>query len=181
MTNSTDPKKILLVGLDNSGKTSIVMSLKGIKTLPKFFNVKPSKGEDIQPIKVLDSEFSIWDLGGQESYRIEYLKNFNKYIKGCSKLIYVFDIQDTKRYDLALEYFENLINLVENNFNTNTIEISIFLHKNDPDLNVIKPELTREIIDDLKEKIKNRIEKTSFFYQIFKTTIYALFEKNITV
>lgn len=180
MTNSTDPKKILLVGLDNSGKTSIVMSLKGIKTLPKFSNVKPSKGEDIQPIKVLDSEFSIWDLGGQETYRNEYLNNFNKYIIGCSKLIYVFDIQATERYDLALEYFEKIINLLEDNFNTNSIEISIFLHKNDPDLNVIKPEITREVVDGLKEKIKNRIEKTSFFYQIFKTTIYALFEKMIT-
>lgn len=176
MTTSTTPKKILLIGLDNSGKTSIVLSLRGTKNITEFHNVKPSKVEHIDSIKVLDSEFSIWDLGGQESYRSEYLKNFNKYIIGCSKLIYVFDIQDTDRYDLGLEYFKKIIDLLKGK----NIEISIFLHKFDPDLTVSRSDITKEIVDGLKERVKDIIDKTNFFYQIFNTSIYALFEKKIT-
>ena len=179
MTESTTPNKILFVGLDNSGKTSIVHSLQGIKNLPSFFNIKPTEGLNIKNIKALDSEFAIWDLGGQETFRNEYLKDFQKYSIGCNKLIYVFDIQDTKRYDLALEYFDKIINLFKKNSDTEIVEVSIFLHKYDPDLSETHPKITKKVFDAFKEKIKERIEKTDFFYQIFRTTIFALFEKII--
>ncbi|MFX0187984.1 MAG: ADP-ribosylation factor-like protein [Candidatus Hodarchaeota archaeon] len=179
MTESNTQNKILFIGLDNSGKTSIVQCLQGIKNLPSFFNIKPTEGLDIKNINALDSEFAIWDLGGQETFRNEYLRDFNKYVIGCNKLIYVFDIQDIKRYDLALEYFGKIIDILKENSEAEKIEISIFLHKFDPDLNVTRPDITKEIFNDFKEKIKKRIEKTDFFYQIFKTTVYALFEKII--
>ena len=70
---------------------------------------------NIEEITVFDSDFSIWDLGGQEAYRKEYLEDFGEYIKKTDKLIYAFDIQDTDRYNLALEYFEKVINLLNNN------------------------------------------------------------------
>ena len=179
MTESNNQNKILFIGLDNSGKTSIVKSLQGIKNLPSFFNMKPTEGLDIKNVQALDSEFSIWDLGGQETFRNEYLRDFDKYIVGCNKLIYVFDIQDIKRYDLAFEYFEKIIDILKKKSEAEKIEVSIFLHKFDPDLNETRPDITEEIVDDFKEKIKERIEKTDFFYQIFKTTVYALFEKMI--
>ena len=55
------------------------------------------------------SEYNIWDFGGQEGYRKEYLDNFEKYLTGANKIIYVIDVQDSTRYDLALEYMENVI------------------------------------------------------------------------
>lgn len=175
MTEVT-PKKILFVGLDNGGKTSIVQSLMGIKNLPLFSDMKPTKRENKVQIKVLDSDFSIWDLGGQESYREEYLRDFNKFIFGCSKLIYVFDIQDTKRYELALKYFENIIDLVLECKTTNNIEISVFLHKFDPDLS---SDITDVIINGLKDKVKEKLDNAKLFYQIYETTIYAIFEKKV--
>ena len=168
-------KKILFVGLDAAGKTSIVKSLTGTKSLPSFSNISPTKGEDQVSIKLSDSDFSIWDLGGQESFREEYLTDFNKYLFGCSKLIYVFDIQDTKRYDLALEYFQKVIDLTVEKMEANNIELSIFFHKFDPDLN--RTDITEEIVNGLKDKVKEKLDTTDFFYQIFKTTIYAIFEK----
>ncbi|TFG29198.1 MAG: hypothetical protein EU532_03760 [Promethearchaeota archaeon] len=173
-------KVILLAGLDNSGKTSIAYSLQGIKNLPHYLKIKPTVGRKIISIKSYDSEFRIWDLGGQDAYREEYIENLDKYFKGIDKLIYIFDIQDIDRYALALEYYEKIITFLKDNNKPNEIEISIFLHKFDPDLNTTKPEITKEIVDNLKNKIKNALNKTEFFYQIFQTTIYALFEKSVT-
>ena len=174
MTESA-PKKILFVGLDNGGKTSIVQSLKGMKNITSFNNIPPTKGKNLVQIKKLDSKFSIWDLGGQETFREDYLKNFDDYIFGCNKLIYVFDIQDTKRYELAIQYFEKIIDLTIKKNNANNIELSVFLHKFDPDLE--RTDIIDEQINSLKDKVKEKLDTTDFLYQIFKTTIYAIFEK----
>ncbi len=180
MDEKTNHRKILLVGLDNSGKTSISQSLQGITNLPSFQNMNPTQGVDIQNINALNSEFAIWDLGGQKSFRSEYLENFDQYIHGANKLIYVFDIQDNDRYDLSIDYFEKIFDLVEKKAEKNNLEISIFLHKFDPDLKDTRVDLTDEIINNFKERIKERMEKSKFFYQIFMTSIYALFRKMIT-
>ncbi len=181
MTESLKPVKVLLIaGLDNSGKTSIAYSLRGTRNLPTFCKTKPTVRRNILSIRAYDSEYIIWDLGGQAAYRDEYLENFNNYFKGFDKFIYVFDVQDIERYDLALEYYEKIINLLKNRNNVSDFELSIFLHKYDPDLNNIRPNITDEVIDDLKEKIKKIIDKTEFFYQIFKTSIYCLFDKTVT-
>jgi small GTP-binding protein len=174
LTDST-PKKILFVGLDNGGKTSIVKSLTGTKNLPSFSSIPPTRGESQVRIKLSDSEFSIWDLGGQEAFREEYLADFDKYLFGCSKLIYVFDIQDTKRYDLAMQYFEKIIDFTVEKLESNNIELSIYFHKFDPDLK--RDNITDDIVNGLKDKVKAKLDNTNLFYQIFLTTIYAIFEK----
>jgi GTPase SAR1 family protein len=179
MAQPSKPARVLLLaGLDNSGKTSIAYSLRGTRNLPTFCKARPTVSRNIISIKAYDSEYIVWDLGGQEAYRDEYLENYENYFKGLDKLIYVFDIQD-ERYDLALEYFEKIINLLKDRSDIGNIAISIFLHKFDPDLGSFRPDITDELIDNLKEKVKKIIDKTEFFYQIFKTSIYCLFDKTV--
>ena len=180
MNQMPNHRKILLVGLDNSGKTSIAQSLQGITNLPSFQNMKPTQGLDIRNINALNSEFTIWDLGGQENFRNEYLGDFNRYLLGTNKLIYVFDIQDMDRYDLSIEYFNKIFDLVEARIDKQNLEISIFLHKFDPNLKEMRIDLTDQIIDAFKSRIKKRMENSEFFFQIFETTIYTLFKKSIT-
>lgn len=172
MMSELKRKKIVFVGLDDAGKTSIVKSLMGTKNLPSFSEIKPTKGNEITPLKVVESDFSIWDLGGQEAFREEYLRDFDNYIYGCNKLIYVFDIQDKKRYDIAFQYFEKIIDLTEEKVEGNDFEVSIFFHKFDPDLR-----RSDKVVNGLKDKVKAKLEGTNLFYQIFLTTIYAIFEK----
>jgi small GTP-binding protein len=180
MSESTESARvILLVGLDNSGKTSIAYSLRGTRNLPTFCKTKPTVGRNIVSIIAYDSEYKIWDLGGQEAYRMEYLKKMETYFEGFNKLIFVFDVQDVDRYKLALDYYNDIINLLKDTKNKSDFEISIFLHKFDPDLAEIRPDINNDIINDLKEKIKKIIDKTEFFYQIFKTSIYCLFDKTV--
>jgi small GTP-binding protein len=174
--NQKKPTKILIMGLDNSGKTSILMSLREDTNLLSYFSLKPTKGLSIEEFNNNEQKLVCWDLGGQAQYRKGYLKDFERYAKETNKIIFVIDIQDTARYSLALEYLKDLIDILsESNL---FIELSIFLHKYDPNLRKQEKfkELEQRIDNELIEKIKNIISN-QFSYDIFKTTIYTVFEK----
>jgi len=160
--------KILLVGLDNCGKTSILTSLKGVKKISAFSALRPTRGAEWENFEALNKTYVVVDLGGQDAFRNGYLNNFTDYLAGTNKIIYVIDIQDTNRYDEALEYMLRVINQI---INPDDIDFSIFLHKFDFDF-----EFDNNDIDELIRKIK-RIIPSKFNYSIFKTSIYATFEK----
>ena len=174
--DSKNTKKIVLMGLDNSGKTSIVLCLKGVKNLSSFSTIKPTRGFEINKFHTLGSEFNIWDFGGQEKFREDYFKNFKSHIKGAAKLIYVLDIQDRERYDISLEYLAKVITLLKK-IEVN-LDFSLFLHKFDPDMEIIKKEIKEEVIQTLIKKIEDLIPP-NFPYQIYKTSIYTVFQKSL--
>jgi small GTP-binding protein len=165
--------KILLIGLDNGGKTSILKCLKGIKGLSAFNSPNPTRGIEIERFEALDSKYAIWDLGGQEAYHEEYFNDIENILRGTKKIIYVFDVQDVKRYDIALNYLKKMTNKINK---LNDIDFSIFLHKYDQDLE-FNQELNEIIIDGLVQKIKDVIPP-NLIYSLHKTSIYATFEKS---
>lgn len=174
-TSNTDSnKKLLVVGLENSGKSSIVLSIIGKSNLIDHMSLNPTQGPHITNFESSDSQFNIWDLGGQESYRDEYLDRFEEYISGCSKILYVIDIQDVQRYEQALLYLEKIFYKIQQ-LDLN-VDVSIFLHKYDPNLHEIHPEITEESLDSLINKVKKLIPK-DFFFEIYKSTIYTIFDK----
>lgn len=162
------------MGLDNAGKTSIVLSLRGDRNLLSYCQLSPTKDHEIINMQFQDTQFNIWDFGGQRTYRDKHLDNFQKYFKGCNKLIYVIDIQDTDRWDKAIKYLEEVTNRIENH--KDSMSFSIFLHKYDPKLKKIRPDISDEMIEELIEKIKVILE-SKMDYRVFKTTIYTNFEK----
>ena len=165
------------MGLDNSGKTSILLSLQHEMNLLSYYSLKPTPGLNIVTIDKEDTKFLIWELGGQQQYRDEYLDNLEKYIQETKKFIYVIDVQDIDRYETALKYFADILKLMSTEDMKN-IQLSIFLHKFDPGLDK-KPEFSyRKISTRLIDKISNIIP-TDINYYIFKTTIYTVFEKKL--
>ncbi len=167
------PTKILIMGLDNCGKTSILISLRKDANILSYFSLRPTKGVAIE--KFEGQNIVCWDLGGQKKYREEYIKNLEKYVNKTDKIIFVIDVQDIKRYKLALEYLNKVMNNLQN---TGSIDFSIFLHKYDPNLNKLAK--FKDIDDIIESKIVSEIRKTipsSFNFDIFKTTIYTVFEK----
>ena len=167
-------KKIVLLGLDNSGKTSIVKCLKGIKNLASFNTPKPTRGHKINRFNMYGTNFSIWDFGGQSTYRDELFINFRSSIKETDKIIFVIDIQDQERYETSLEYLSKLNSLIQKHHIV--VELSIFLHKYDPDLESITKEINEETIEKLINKIRDKIP-SEIPYKIFKTSIYTVFQK----
>jgi small GTP-binding protein len=169
-------KKIVLMGLDNSGKTSIVLCLKGVKNLSAFSAIKPTRGLEINTFNTMGLDFNIWDFGGQEQFREDYFKNFDNDMKGTSKLIYVLDIKDRERYDLSLKYLAKIIALLKKN--KLSPDFSLFLHKIDPDMESIKKEIREEGIQTLIKQIEDLVPP-DFPFQIYKTSIYTVFQKSI--
>ncbi|MBD3194421.1 MAG: hypothetical protein GF317_05150 [Candidatus Lokiarchaeota archaeon] len=168
-------RKILIMGLDNAGKTSILLSLVGKKNLLTYFSLRPTEGLNIENVKLMDTTFSLWDFGGQDIYRKQYLDDFSDKIEGSDKLIYVIDVQDDQRFQTALDYLEKVIEkLVKNKYFD--IDISVFLHKYDPDIKSRNLTFSEEKVGALVEQIKDVIT-SNFDFRLFKTTIYTTFDK----
>ncbi|KKN30420.1 hypothetical protein LCGC14_0834280 [marine sediment metagenome] len=166
---SLEKVKILILGLKSSGKTSIVYSLQKKINLLNFVNLKPTRGINKIDFEEGDTKFYIWDFGGQESYRKDYLERMDRYFNEAKKFIYVIDIQEQELYDNSLGFLEDIILILKNK--ELYVSISIFLHKYDPDL-----EIEEEIPINLVKKIEALIPK-EFKYKIFKTSIYTVFRK----
>ncbi len=169
-------KKIVIVGLDNSGKTSIILSLQKNTNILSYYSLKPTSGLDIVKIEDEVAKFSIWELGGQEKYRRNYLRDIGKYTSGADKIIFVIDVQDIPRYQIALQYLEEIVMQLKQD--KNYPEISVFLHKFDPGLEEIKNFTSDTISSRLLNRINNIIP-SEFDYKIFKTTIYTVFQKTL--
>ena len=79
MTDPREFKKILFCGIENGGKTSILLLLdKKFSLLP---TVKPTikAKRTIYSNSLLGTTIVRWDLGGQKNYRKIYLGNKSKY------------------------------------------------------------------------------------------------------
>ncbi|CEH14604.1 gtp-binding protein [Ceraceosorus bombacis] len=91
----------LFLGLDNSGKSTIVRSLLGEST----DDVSPTLGFDIRSIVHLGYTLNIWDIGGQKSLR-PYWRN---YFERTDALIWVVDSGDRQRLDDAKQELRSVV------------------------------------------------------------------------
>ena len=158
--------KILFTGLDGAGKTSIILALK--REYSKIALIKPTRGALRSSFKLLGREITEWDLGGQKSYLISYLKNPSKYFDETEIAIYVIDILDASRIKETLSYFYDVVD----KFKELKIEptINIFFHKSDPKLiHSVEEQIQSQIL-----ALKKEITKTGNYekIQFFTTSIY---------
>ena len=100
-------QKILFTGLDTAGKTSIIFALK--REFSKIANIEPTRGAQRQVFQYLGRNIAEWDLGGQISYRISYLRSPNKYFDKTEIAIYVIDVRDKERMQESLSYLSDVI------------------------------------------------------------------------
>lgn len=163
------------MGLDNSGKTSIILSLKKDTNLLTYYSLNPTQGLNIVNIEENGMKYSIWDFGGQEQYRQDYLQNFEKHIQGVDRVIYVIDVQDSDRYETALQYLEAIVKGFKDKIKG--CDFAIYLHKFDPQLEM-RSEFSRKVDDHLTKKLK-KIMPSSCNYKIYRTSIYTIFKKNL--
>ena len=168
-------KKILVMGLDNSGKSSIILQLIGKNSLPHVFSINPTKGLNITNLDKKGKSFNIWELGGEETYINEHLNNFKKYIIDTEEIFFVIDVLDFERYERSLTYLENILQGVIKT--DSKPEITIFLHKFDPDVEKLHPNLTDEKVNNLVARIKNLIPSV-LFYEIYKTNIHTTLDRS---
>ncbi|MCK4687037.1 MAG: hypothetical protein KAT66_02820, partial [Candidatus Lokiarchaeota archaeon] len=117
--------------------------------------------------KLLGISITRWDLGGQKSYRKIYLDNKSKYFTDMQSIFYVIDIQRQDKFDKALIYLKDIINIVVDNHPEN-FQLLILLHKYDPDIKNKKE--MKDNIQFLESNIKSIIKNLK--YSLYRTSIY---------
>ncbi|CAG0915428.1 unnamed protein product [Notodromas monacha] len=81
--------RLLMLGLDNAGKTTIVKKFCGEDTS----EISPTFGFNIKTLEYKGFRLNIWDVGGQKSLR-SYWRN---YFETTDGLIWVVDTADIRR------------------------------------------------------------------------------------
>ena len=111
--------RILVLGLDNAGKTTILKAL----SQEEVSNVMPTQGFNIKSLQQDKFKLTVWDIGGQRAIRT-YWKN---YYQNTDGLIYVVDSSDEER--LAESKEELLAILVEEELKN--VPLLVFANKQD--------------------------------------------------
>ncbi|KAJ6222492.1 hypothetical protein RDWZM_001037 [Blomia tropicalis] len=83
--------RILLLGLDNAGKTTILKKLAS----EDITHITPTQGFNIKSVQSPGFKLNVWDIGGQRKIR-PYWRN---YFEDTDVLIYVIDSADKKRFE----------------------------------------------------------------------------------
>ena len=159
-----DPSyKIVVIGLDNAGKTSIILSM-AWRTEP--FNMKPTEGIERTDMRVLGFPVFRWDLGGQIAYRKTYLKERSFVLNESDLIIYVVDLTDSSRFEESLKYYKEMLEYL-NKIKLNP-PIIIFLHKTDPIF--MKSSDYPKNLQQLNSEFK--LNSKGFKIELFTTSVY---------
>lgn len=131
-------KKILLIGLDNSGKTTILNFIKS----KKFVQTEPTLGLNIETIVIKNFEFLIFDVGG----KVRTL--WSHYYDNLNAIIFVVDSTDSGR----LWEIREELKKINNDLRYQSVPALVFYNKQDMDKLVDFTELidstgVKEILD----------------------------------
>merc|ERR1712216_833189 len=99
---SKQEMRILMVGLDAAGKTTVLYKLK----LGEVVTTIPTIGFNVETVEYKNINFTVWDVGGQDKIR----KLWRYYYQGTQGLIFVVDSNDRDRVEDAREELSKMLN-----------------------------------------------------------------------
>ena len=167
----TTGAKIIMVGIDNAGKTSLSIALKHRGALSllfqKLYALTPTRGLLRSKIEVFGLDVHMHELGGQSIYREDYLNNPQQYFIGTDIIIFVIDIQAKERFEESFEYLKQITNV------TNALKLKvpwkIFFHKSDPDYEI--DEKSTEVFSSIIDYMSNNCPFFNPAKDFFRTSV----------
>ncbi|KAF8471196.1 putative ADP-ribosylation factor 1 [Kalaharituber pfeilii] len=94
--------RILMVGLDAAGKTTILYKLK----LGEIVTTIPTIGFNVETVEYKNISFTVWDVGGQDKIR----PLWRHYFQNTQGIIFVIDSNDRERISEAREELQRMLN-----------------------------------------------------------------------
>eukprot|EP00111_Clytia_hemisphaerica_P022960 TCONS_00067587-protein len=94
--------RILMVGLDAAGKTTILYKLK----LGEIVTTIPTIGFNVETVEYKNISFTVWDVGGQDKIR----PLWRHYFTNTQGLIFVVDSNDRERIQEAAAELNKMVN-----------------------------------------------------------------------
>jgi len=99
---SNEEHKVIIVGLDNAGKTTILYQF----LMSEVVHTSPTIGSNVEEVVWKNIHFLMWDIGGQESLRSAW----NTYYTNAEFLIVVVDSTDRERLAVTKAELYNMLN-----------------------------------------------------------------------
>jgi ADP-ribosylation factor protein 1 len=94
--------RILMVGLDAAGKTTILYKLK----LGEIVTTIPTIGFNVETVEYKNINFTVWDVGGQDKIR----PLWRHYFQNTQGIIFVVDSNDRDRILEARDELQRMLN-----------------------------------------------------------------------
>ncbi|MHA1385608.1 MAG: ADP-ribosylation factor-like protein [Candidatus Helarchaeota archaeon] len=165
-----DVNKLAIVGLAKAGKTSILRRCFEEHELNEVEKITPTImiAQNLVGVGHISKRISIFDFGGQKTFRDTYLQNPD-YFSETKILLFVVDVLSSDDFAEERDYFRAILNILKylnrKNKKFEMPQMYVFIHKCDPDKR-----------DKLAGKItKCIIEMTNIFGKnasFFLTSIY---------
>jgi ADP-ribosylation factor protein 1 len=99
---SKQDMRILMVGLDAAGKTTILFKLK----LGEVVTTVPTIGFNVETVEYKNISFTVWDVGGQDKIR----PLWRHYYQNTQGVIFVVDSNDRDRVGEARDELHRMLN-----------------------------------------------------------------------
>ncbi|KAI0977840.1 hypothetical protein GJ496_010395 [Pomphorhynchus laevis] len=112
-------RHILILGLDNAGKTTILYRLQ----VGEVVSTIPTIGFNVESVTYKNLRFQVWDLGGQTSIR----PYWRCYYSNADAVIYVIDSMDRDRVSLTSKELSAILQEEE----LNSVPLCILANKQD--------------------------------------------------
>eukprot|EP00758_Cryptobia_borreli_P011859 Tbor_TRINITY_DN5696_c3_g2::TRINITY_DN5696_c3_g2_i2::g.9183::m.9183/K07937/ARF1; ADP-ribosylation factor 1 len=93
--------RILMVGLDAAGKTTILYKLK----LGEIVTTIPTIGFNVETVEYRNLKFTMWDVGGQDKLR----PLWRHYFQNTNGVIFVVDSNDRDRVGQARDELQKML------------------------------------------------------------------------
>ncbi|CAE7771578.1 ARF1, partial [Symbiodinium microadriaticum] len=93
--------RILMLGLDAAGKTTILYRLK----LSEVVTTIPTVGFNVETVEYKNISLTIWDVGGEDKIR----RLWRHYYQGTDGLIFVVDSSDRDRINDARDELQHML------------------------------------------------------------------------
>ena len=119
--------RILMVGLDAAGKTTILYKLK----LGEVVTTIPTIGFNVETVDYKNISFTVWDVGGQDKIR----NLWRHYYQNTQGLIFVVDSNDKARIEDAKNELHKMLQEEE----LKEADLLVFANKQDLP-NAVKPQ-----------------------------------------
>ncbi|XP_049590361.1 ADP-ribosylation factor 4 [Syngnathus scovelli] len=101
MFTAKTPARILMVGLDAAGKTTLLYRMK----LAEVVTTIPTVGFNVETVEYKNISFTVWDVGGQTVIR----PLWRHYYTNTNGVIFVVDSNDPQRLKEAAEELHRIL------------------------------------------------------------------------
>ncbi|RPA86545.1 P-loop containing nucleoside triphosphate hydrolase protein [Ascobolus immersus RN42] len=109
LATSKEEYSVLLLGLDNAGKTTLLEKIKELYLAnpprPRTTPIPPTVGQNVSTIPFPTLYLKLWDIGGQHTLRALW----REYYASCHAIVFVVDSTDVPRIEEVKATLEEVV------------------------------------------------------------------------